>query len=343
MKRVFAAEVGDVQVVDSPLSTPAAHETVVRMLAAGVCGSDTHAVAGQHSLLPPPYYPGHEAVGVVERQAADGSGPEEGTRVVLKPNLTCGECINCLAGRTNACQDLVWIGCDPSGVLPGAMAESFIAPSRNLYVVPSDVTDEQAVLIECLATPVHAARISGDVKGARVVIMGAGTIGVLMLLAAREAGAATIVMTDLDQMKLDRATRLGADGVVDASDPDFASRAQDLLGGLADVIFDCVSMEASARQWTSLVRRAATICIVGVPPRDFVLPMPLVQDWELRVQGSASYTEIDVETAMGMATRIPADEIVTGTYDIDAAPQAFEEAAQFSSGKVLIVPGVSPR
>lgn len=343
MKRVLAAEIGDVQVVEKELSTPAAHEVVVKTLAAGICGSDTHAVAGQHSLLIPPYYPGHEAVGVVERPADDGSGPAQGTRVMLKPNLVCGECVNCLAGRDNACQELVWIGCDPSGALPGAMAESFIAPAHNLYVVPDGVTDEQAALIECLATPVHAARIAGDISGARVVIMGAGTIGVLMLLAARDAGAGRIVMTDLDQTKLERAERLGADGVVDASAPDFADQATESLGGLADVIFDCVAMEASAKQWTSLVRRAATICIVGVPPRDFVVPMPYIQDWELRIQGSASYSEMDVETAMGMAAQIPAEEIVTASYDIDDAIEAFEEAAEFSSGKVLLVPGVNPR
>lgn len=338
MRRVFIAEIDDVQVVDKALDSVAAHEVVVKTVAAGICGSDTHAVDGQHPLLIPPYYPGHEVVGVVESSAADGSGPSTGTRVMLKPNLVCGECMNCQAGRTNACQRLAWIGCDPSGALPGAMAEAFVAPARHVYPIPDDVTDEQGALIECLATPVHAARIAGDISGARVVIIGAGTIGVLQLLAAREAGAGTIVMTDLDQMKLDRAKRLGADDAVDGAAPDSAERVKDALGGLADIIFDCVAMEASARQWTSLVRKAATICIVGVPPRDFIVPMPLVQDWGLRVQGCASYTEEDVETAIGMAARIPATEIVTGIHDIRDATQAFKEASEFSSGKVLIVP-----
>lgn len=341
MRRVFAAEIGSVQVVDAPEPTAPAHHAVVRTLAAGICGSDTHAVAGQHSLLPPPYYPGHEAVGVVERRAADGSGPAAGTRVILKPNMACGECDNCRAGRTNTCQSLQWVGCDPSGQFPGAMAELFNAPAANLYEVPDGVTDEQAVLVECLATPVHAARIAGDISGTRVVIMGAGTIGILMLLAAREAGAGTIVVTDLDESKRERAIRLGADAAIDGAAADFADQAQAALGGLADVIFDCVAMEPSARQWTQLVRRGATICIVGVPPRDFTVPMPLIQDWELRVQGCAAYTEVDIEKALGMATRIPADEIVTGSHPFDDAAEAFTEAAQSSSGKVLVTPGGS--
>ncbi|SDL23141.1 zinc-dependent alcohol dehydrogenase [Tessaracoccus oleiagri] len=343
MKRVLAAEIGRVEVVDVEEPTPPPHHALVRTLASGICGSDTHAVAGHHPLLPPPYYPGHEAVGVVERQAADGTGPAAGTRVLLKPNVACGECVNCLAGRSNACQRLAWVGCDPSGAYPGAMAELFTAPSRNLYEVPADAADEQAVLVECLATPVHAARIAGDITGARVVVMGAGTIGILMLLAAREAGAGTIVVTDLDPAKRDRAVRLGADAAVDGAAEDFAEQVQGALGGLADVIFDCVAMEASARQWTQLVRRAATICIVGVPPRDFVVPMPLIQDWELRVQGCAAYTEVDVEKALTMAARIPADEIVTAQHPFEDAAAAFDEAARFSSGKVLVTPGGARR
>lgn len=338
MKRVFAAEVGTVRVVDVDEPTPPPHHAVVRTLAAGICGSDTHAVAGQHPLLPPPYYPGHEAVGIVEHPAADGTGPAAGARVMLKPNVACGECINCVAGRSNACQDLAWVGCDPSGAYPGAMAELFNAPSSNLYEVPDEATVEQAVLVECLATPVHAARLAGDIRGARVVVMGAGTIGILMLLAAREAGAGTIVVTDLDPTKRDRAIRLGADAVVDGAAADFSTQVHGALGGLADVIFDCVAMEASARQWTQIVRRAATICVVGVPPRDFVVPMPLIQDWELRVQGCAAYTEVDVEKALGMAARIPADEIVTATHPFEHAAEAFEEAARSSSGKVLVAP-----
>lgn len=336
MKRVLIARVGSVEVIDDDPPVPPPDHALVRTLAAGICGSDTHAVAGHHPLLPPPYFPGHEAVGIVEQAAEDGSGPPAGARVMLKPNVVCGQCINCRAGRTNACQVLVWVGCDPTGRLPGGMAEFFTAPGRNLYELPAEATDEQAVLVECLATPVHAARIAGDLAGARVVIMGAGTIGILMLLAAREAGAGTIVMTDLDESKRERGIRLGADGAVDGAAEDYAEQVHRLLAGPADVIFDCVAIEASAAQWIHLVRRAATICVVGVPPSSFVVPMPLIQDWELRVQGCAAYTEVDVNQAISMATRIPAHEIVTAVYDLGDAPRAFDEAARNSSGKVLV-------
>lgn len=342
MKRVLAQRIGSIATVEAEPPLPGEGEAVVRTTYAGICGSDTHAVAGHHPLLPPPYAPGHEAVGVVTRRASDGSGPEDGTRVVLKPNITCKECMNCVEGRSNACQTLTWIGCDPSGAHPGAMADFFLAPGGNLYAVPDGVTDEQAALVECLATPVHAARIAGDITGTRVVIMGAGTIGLLMLVAARNAGAGSIVMTDLDRGKLDRALRLGADGVVDGGDPDAPRRVTELLGGLADVVFDCVAMEASARQWTGMVRRAATICVVGVPPRDFIVPMPYIQDWELRIQGCANYNEDDFGHALSLAHLIPADEIIARSYPLDDAEKAFEMASQHSSGKVLVRGGATP-
>src|SRR5690625_2970919 len=115
MKRVFVEALDEVVTVEQPQPRPTPTQAVVRLLASGVCGSDTHAVAGEHPLLPPPYYPGHEAVGVVHQAATSGEGPAAGTRVVLKPNLPCGTCLNCHEGRTNACQTLRWVGCDPAG------------------------------------------------------------------------------------------------------------------------------------------------------------------------------------------------------------------------------------
>lgn len=338
MKRVFVPEIGRVVVEDAARPVPRPDEAVVRTLAVGICGSDTHAIAGHHPLLPPPYHPGHEAVGIVEQTAADGSGPAVGSRVILKPNIVCGICANCRAGRTNVCERLAWVGCDPSDRYPGGMAEAFAAPARNLYPIHDAITPGQAALIECLATPVHATRIAGDLHGARVVVMGAGTIGVLVTLAARAAGAAAVVATDLDAGKLQRARRLGADDAVDAASDDLAAHVGDALGGPADVVFDCVAIAASAAQWPALLRKAGTICVVGVPPRDHTVPMSAIQDQELRVQGCASYTEVDIERAIAMAGDIPADEIITAVHGLDGAAAAFDEAARFSSGKVLVTP-----
>ena len=339
MMRVVAEQIGRVGVSEVSVPEPGPGQVLVRTALAGICGSDTHAVAGHHPLLSPPYYPGHEAIGTVAEVGPGVTFPAVGQRVMLKPNVSCGECVNCRAGRTNTCQDLRWIGCDPSGALPGAMADYFLAPAGNLYAVPDEVTDRQAVLVECLATSVHAARIAGDLTGARVVVLGAGTIGLFAVLAAHRAGAGTIVVTDLDPHKRERALRHGADVAVDAAAQRFADDVRARLGGPADVVFDCVANEYSVPQAVSVLRRSGTLLVVGVPPRDFAIPMPLVQDWELRVQGCANYTEEDIVTALGMGQDLPEEEIISDRFPFAEAAVAFGQAARNTSGKVVVGPG----
>jgi len=329
-----------VRLETAPIPTPAPGQALVRSTLIGICGSDTHAIAGHHPFLTSRYLPGHEATGTV---IALGDGVAEltvGQRVLLKPNVACGDCHNCGAGRSNACENLTWIGCDPSLGWAGAMADYFVAPERNLFPVPDGVDDPTAALVECLATPVHAVRIAGEIEGSRVVVLGAGTIGVLCVVAALHAGAATVVVTDLDPGKLERAKRAGAHGAVPAGDPDVNERVLAELGGPADVVLDCVTNERSLNQAVALLRRAGTLSVVGVPPRDATLPMPLIQDWEIRIQGCAAYTEADMQTAVSIAADggLPTDEIISLTYGLDDVGEAFARAKADSSGKVLVTP-----
>lgn len=341
MRQALVEPNGGTRLEEVPVPQSEPGEVLVRSSLVGICGSDTHALAGHHPFLTAPYVPGHEATGVVE---ALGSGVDAftvGQRVLLKPNLACGRCANCVAGRTNACESLAWIGCDPTRALSGAMAEYFVAPAGNLYAVPDELDDRAAALVECLATPVHAARIAGDITGTRVAILGAGTIGLLCVVAALDAGAESVVVTDMEQSKIDRAVRCGAKDGVLASSASLEEDVRAALGGPADVVFDCVANERSLAQGVGLLRRAGTLLVVGVPPRPAVVNLPFVQDWELRVQGCAAYTEADIVRATDIAVDggIPVDELVSGSYRLDNITQAFAAAGADTSGKVMVAPG----
>jgi threonine dehydrogenase-like Zn-dependent dehydrogenase len=340
MRQVEVAGVNQVTVIDSPVPEPGPGWVRVAVTLAGICGSDTHAVAGHHPMLPPPYLPGHELIGVVDLVGPGADRALTDRRVVVKPNVDCGECVNCRAGRTNACEKLAWIGCDPSGALPGGMARYVVAPERNIFPLPDEVSDIDGVLVECLSTPVHAARIAGDLAGAKVVVLGAGTIGLLSVIAARHAGAGRIVASDLEPAKRDRAVRLGADVAVDAAAPAFAATVTRALDGPADAVFDCVAIEASLRQGVEVLRRAGSLLVVGVPPREAVVPLPEIQDRELRVQGSAAYTGQDIDAAIAIAASggLPGDQIVSATYPLEQAREAFADAALGTAGKVVIDP-----
>ncbi|MFE2449773.1 zinc-binding dehydrogenase, partial [Streptomyces sp. NPDC059426] len=164
---------GEVIVEEVARARPAAGEARVRTLLAGICGSDVHARRGEHPFISRPYHPGHEAVGVV-----DGIGPgvtsvAEGDRVLLEPNLVCGTCRHCRSGRYNICGGLRVVGCQTAG----AMADGFTVSADRLHRVPDGLTDVQAVLVEPLATPVHAVRRAGDLAGGGVLVLGAGPIG----------------------------------------------------------------------------------------------------------------------------------------------------------------------
>lgn len=339
MHQAVATTSGTIEVQDVEVPQFASDEILVRSVLVGICGSDTHAMSGDHPFLYPPYVPGHEAVGLVEKVGAEVDGISTGDRVLLKPNLTCGKCKNCQAGRTNACQELRWIGCDPSGELAGAMAEYFVAPATNLFVLPANVSDETGVLVECLSTPVHAVAQAGDLRGSKIVIVGAGTIGLLTLVAALHAGAETAVIIDMDPGKIDRALGQGATaGVLSTAERSPVDEVLEILGSGADVVFDCVAHEATVDQALHMLRRSGSLMIVGVPPRTFNVALPLVQDWEIRIQGCAAYTGADIENALEIAKEglLPTEAIVTERYSLQDANAAFEAASKNSSGKVLV-------
>lgn len=320
------------------LPEPAVGEAVVRSSLVGICGSDTHALGGAHPFLTTPYVPGHEAVGVIERVGSDADTSRIGTRVVLKPNLPCGRCVNCEAGRTNACVQLEWIGCDPSGAHPGAMADRFSAPLSNLYPIPDHVADEAAVLVECLATPLHAVSLLPDATDASVLILGAGTIGLLAYVAARASGAKSVALTDLDPGKRARALRLGADAAVDPRDHDADEQIRRALGGPADGVLDCVANRSSIADAVRLVVRGGTVVVVGVPAGEVSVPLHVIQDHEIDLQGCASFTEVDLRESIRLvsAGALPFAELIDGSFELGEVAAAFERAAHGTSGKTVL-------
>src|SRR5665648_675971 len=181
-RRVYVPSKGMVTLVTEATPVPEPHEALVATILSGVCGSDTHALHGQHPAIPLPYYPGHEVVGVVAAVGADVTSVAIGDRVTPEPTLPCGACKMCTTGRENVCENLQFFGC---GFREGGMAEYFTCDASRLHKVPAEFTDHQAALIEPLATPVHAARLAGDLSGKTVAILGSGTVGLLMLAAAR--------------------------------------------------------------------------------------------------------------------------------------------------------------
>lgn len=323
----------DVEAADVPV--PRAGEVLVKSVVVGVCGSDTHAAHGTHPFVPPPYFPGHEVVGVVESVDASVEGIRPGQRVTVEPDLPCWHCKMCTSGRQNLCEGLQFFGC---GYGQGGMATYFTLPADRLHVVPDDIDDRTAVLIEPLATPVHAVRTAGDVTGRTVAILGAGTIGLLVLAVCRAHGAARIVVTDVVGSKRARAVALGADASVDAMAPDVVGEVRAALGESADVVFDCVAVESTVSDAIAMADKGGTVVIVGVPAGAVTVPLPLVQDHQIRIQGSATYLPEDFAESIDLLRRgaVRAADIVTATRPMDLVAEAFALSASGEHVKVLV-------
>jgi 2-desacetyl-2-hydroxyethyl bacteriochlorophyllide A dehydrogenase len=335
IRRAVVTAPGIVELHDAPEPRPAAGQAVVRLRLAGVCGSDVHAYHGRHPFVPLPYRPGHEVFGTVEA-AGNGVDVAPGTRVVVEPILACGHCKYCRDGRYNLCATMTFFGCTAPD---GGLADLFVLPADRLLAVPDSLSDAHAVLIEPLSTPVHAVRLAGpDLTGRTVAILGAGTIGLLTLAAARHAGAARIAVTDLQPGKRELAHRLGADSVFDGAEPDLVPAIRDDLGTSADVVFDCVSIQSSMDQAIAMAVKGGTVVVVGVPAAPVTVPLPEIQDLQVRIQGSATYTSEDLAGAISMlaAGLVDPQVMITARYPLTDVAAAFAAASTGREVKVVV-------
>jgi len=325
-----------VEVADIPAPGPS--EILVRTLVAGVCGSDLHAAHGRHPFVSLPYRPGHEVVGVIETAGAAVEGFGPGQRVIVEPDLPCWTCKMCTSGRENLCENLQFFGC---GYDQGGMADYFTLPANRLHPVPDTLDDQTAALIEPLSTPVHAVRLAGDVAGRTIAILGAGTIGLFTLAVLRAHGAGKVVSTDPNLAKRERAEALGADATVDARAPDVAGQVRKALGGSADIVFDCVAIQSSMDQAIAIADKGGTVMVVGVPAREVTVPLPIVQDHQIRIQGSATYLPEDYAESADLLGRgaVKTADFVTGTRPLDQVAEAFELASSGHHVKVLVTVG----
>jgi 2-desacetyl-2-hydroxyethyl bacteriochlorophyllide A dehydrogenase len=337
MRRVVVYP-GRIAVEQADIPVPGPDEALVRVLAAGVCGSDLHAARGRHPFISLPYRPGHEVVGVIESTGSAVTSRTRGQRVIVAPYLPCWTCKMCASGRENLCENLRFFGCgDPQG----GMADAFTLAADRLYPVPDDLDDHSAALIEPLSTPVHAVRLAGEVTSRSVAVLGAGTIGLFTVAVLRAHGAGKIVSTDPNPGKRKRAAALGADATFDARTPDVAGQVRKALGGSADIVFDCVAVQSSMDQAIAIADKGGTVVVVGVPAGEVTVPLPIVQDHQVRIQGSATYLPEDYRESIDLLSQgaVKTADFVTATRPLAQVAEAFELASSGNHVKVLVTVG----
>ena len=336
------AAAGELRIEEAVVPEPGPDELRVRAHSVGICGSDLHAFADEHPFIDLPVVPGHEAAGVVDAVGREVEDFAVGDEVLLEPNLVDHSCVYCRKGRYNLCEQLAVVGCQTAGALAGA----FVAPAERFHHVPAGMSMQEAAMVEPLSTATHAVRVAGGVHERTVAVLGAGSIGLLTMLSAKASGAVAVAITDLEPAKRDLALGLGADMAEDPSDEHAVNRIRDGLPWRPDVVFDCVSVQATLDQAIALALKGGTVVVEGVPRGPVSIPLHLIQDREVRLQGTAMYVREDVERAIELICdgRAPVKRLVTGSFPLTDAEQAFRTAAEGGlDGRPMVKVQIDPR
>jgi len=315
--------------------TPQNGEVVVRTEVVGICGSDIHLYRGDHPYTTYPMVLGHEAAGIVEAVGSGISNLQVGDSVVLEPLIPCGQCYPCSIGRSNCCSNMKTVGVTTNG----ALSESFAVPATCLHKIPSTLPFNIAALSEPFSIGFHAAA-RGEVSASdQVVIIGAGTIGLTILAAAKQKGA-RVLISDILNFRLDIANKMGADTIVNSKEADLIQVVLDWTGGRgASVVIEAVGAPPTIESTIDLVSDAGRVVIVGVTKQNFCIRGVDVTKKELSIIGSRNNLG-NFKEAIAFITAHPdiAENLITDTFSFSETEGAFLHANQHPeiTCKVLI-------
>ncbi len=333
--RLYGA--GDLRIEEQPVAAPAAGEVLLAMAAGGICGSDLHYY--QDGGFGPvrvrePIIAGHEASGRVVA-AGEGVALAKGTLVAVNPSQPCGTCEYCARDMPIHCLDMHFIG--SAMRLPheqGMFRDLFVVPAKQVHSFPEGISEAEAACAEPLAVCLHAVAqavaLSGGLAGRRILISGAGPIGLLVLAAARHAGAEDVIVTDLTDAALARAKAMGAGQVINvATDPDALLPLQEGKGRI-DLIFDCSAAAPALRAAFAVIRPRGVIIQVGVTG-DMTIPLNALVGKEITWRGSQRFhAEFAEAVALIGSRRIDLRPIISHSLPLERAVEAFALAGDRS-------------
>ena len=319
-------EPGTIEVQERPRPRPGPDEVLVQVTSVGVCGSDTHYYThgriGSYAVTAPLVL-GHEAAGVVVGVGADVDPARVGQRVSIEPGVPCRECEQCLSGRYNLCPDMVFHATPP---VDGSLSEVIVHHHAFAHPVPDEVGDDAAAMVEPLSVALWACRKAAVGPGDRVLVTGAGPVGLLCAQVARVAGASEVVVVDVNPHRLAAAVAHGATHIVDARELSVGDR----YGGrpAPHVLLECSGHAGSTLAGLEALAPAGRAVLVGMGGDTLDLPLSLVQERELLVTGVFRYANTwPAAIALVAAGQVRLDHLVTGHFRLDQTAEALTAAS----------------
>lgn len=340
MLQAVMVEPGNIQFREVDRPKPRDDQVLIEVKRIGVCGSDIHVFYGKHPYTSYPVVQGHEVSGTIAELGAQVEGFAVGNTVTLMPQITCGACYMCQHGMYHICESLKVLGFQTDGTAQ----EFFAIDADQVLKLPAHVSLDQAAMVEPASVAVHALSRGGDVRGKRVLVLGAGTIGNLVAQVAGASGAAAVMVTDISAYKLNKARACGIDFAVDPRTEDLGQALARHFGpDRADLILECVGVQDTITQAVQHARKGTTIVAVGVFGEKPVVDVGLIQDRELSLVGTLMYQRADYERAINLIAggKLHLDEMITHRFPFRAYMKAYEtiEEAQGNIMKVMITLG----
>ncbi len=347
MKALLLSEYSHLEVVELPRPTPNAGEVLIRVAACGICGSDVHGYDGASGRRIPPIVMGHEAAGTITAVGAAVDAFRVGDRVTFDSTVYCGRCDFCRRGEINLCdhREVLGVSCAEYRRF-GAFAEYLVVPAHILYRLPDDFSFAQAAMLEAVSVALHGVAVSPVPPGATVLVIGAGMIGLLLLQAARVAGAARVFVSDVDPTRLRLAARLGATETLCLSGDDLTASIQHLTASAGvDVVLEAVGRPETVATAVGCVRKGGTVTLVGNISPTVSIPLQTIVSRQIRLQGScASAGEYPEAIQLIAAAAIQVDPLITAVSPLAEGPAWFARlhAREPNLMKVVLDPQTDP-
>lgn len=313
------------------------NDLLIKISKTAICGTDMHIYhwdEWSQNTIPVPMIVGHEYVGEVVEIGEEVAGFKIGDRVSGEGHITCGHCRNCRAGRRHLCRNTVGVGVNRQG----AFAEYLAIPAFNAFKIPADISDDLAAIFDPFGNAVHTA-LSFNLIGEDVLITGAGPIGILAAAVAKHVGARHVVITDVNDFRLDLAKKMGATRTVNVGSESLRDIMKEL--GMTegfDVGLEMSGVPSAFKSMLDTMNHGGKIAMLGIPPGEMAIDWTKVIFKGLEIKGV--YGREMFETWYKMASLIQSGlditPLLTHQYSIDDFQQGFDAMASGQSGKVIL-------
>lgn len=281
---------GEIEFREIPMPEAGEGQVLIKIMNIGICGSDIHVYHGKHPFTSYPVTQGHEVSGEIAALGTKVEGLHVGQKVTIEPQVYCGHCHPCRHGKYNLCEELKVMGFQTTGTA----SEFFAVDASKVTPIPEDMSFEEGAMIEPLAVAVHGVKQVGDVQGMNIVVIGAGPIGNLVAQTAKGMGAAKVMITDVSDLRLEKAKECGIDVCVNTAKIDFGEAMLAAFGSdKADVIYDCAGNNITMGQAIKYARKGSTIVLVAVFAEIAKIDLAVANDHELDIKSTMMYRHDD--------------------------------------------------